>query len=222
MPSPGFQPPRMNRTLAVVLAVLGFHLLAIWALQAGLLHRAVALIVPVEVIAELIEPSKPVVVPPPPASPQQQVQKPVAKPQPPKPAPAPVLAPVITNDPVPPTAPTAVIAPPEPAPPITAPAPSPTVVQPSISNADYLNNPRPVYPNASNRLREQGTVELKVLISTAGLPLKVELQKSSGFPRLDASATNAVGKWKFVPGKRDGVPVEMWFMVPIVFELTSK
>lgn len=226
----------MSRTLAVVLGVVGFHLLAIWALQAGLLHRAVALIVPVEVIAELVEPPKPLVVPPPPAPPQQQVQKPVAKPQPPKPAPAPVLAPVITNDPVPPTAPTAVIAPPQPAPPITAPvqaaappappappppSPSPRIEMPS-SDAAYLRNPQPTYPAVSRRLNETGTVMVRVLITVEGLPRKIELQQSSGFERLDESALKTIALWKFVPGKRAGVPEEMWYTVPVAFTLAKK
>ncbi len=226
----------MSRTLTVVLAVVGFHIAAIWALQAGLLHRAVELIVPVEVIAELIEPPKPVVVPPPPAPPKPQVQKVVPKPQPPKPAPAPVLAPVITPDPVPPTAPTAVIAPPEPAPPITAPvqaaappsppappppSPSPRIELPS-SDAAYLRNPSPQYPAVSRRLNEQGTVRIRVLITVDGLPRKIELQQSSGFERLDESAMATIAQWKFVPGKRAGVPEEMWYTVPVAFTLAKK
>jgi protein TonB len=68
-------------------------------------------------------------------------------------------------------------------------------------------------------LREEGTVRVRVLVSATGSPLKVELSKSSGFMRLDQSALDTVPKWKFVPGKRDGVAEDMWFVIPIPFSL---
>ncbi len=237
MPSPGFRLPRISRTLGIVLCVLGLHILAIWALQAGLLHRAFNLVEPEVITVELLEAPRPVQAPPPPAPPPPQVQKPVAKPQPPKPAPAPVLAPVITKDPPPPTAPVAVEAPPQPAAPINAPVqasappsppapsppapPSPRVEMP-LSDAAYLRNPPPSYPAVSQRLREEGTATVRVLVSVDGLPLKIELQKSTGFPRLDESALKTIQQWKFVPGKRGGTAEQMWVEVPVLFALVKK
>ena len=40
-PSPDAPPRRLNRRILVVGAVVGFHVLAVWALQSGLLRRAV-------------------------------------------------------------------------------------------------------------------------------------------------------------------------------------
>lgn len=96
----------------------------------------------------------------------------------------------------------------------------PKVELPS-SNADYLNNPAPPYPPVSKRLREQGIVLLRVLVSAEGDAMQVELRQSSGFERLDTVANETVKRWKFVPGKRDGVAEAMWVNVPIVFELSS-
>jgi periplasmic protein TonB len=104
------------------------------------------------------------------------------------------------------------------------PAPKPVAKQtPSLtlpsSDADYLNNPPPHYPAASKKLNEQGTVIVRVLVSTDGAAADVQLGKSSDYERLDEAALKAVRHWRFVPGKRDGVAESMWFNVPIHFVL---
>ncbi|MDP3137817.1 MAG: energy transducer TonB, partial [Burkholderiaceae bacterium] len=49
---------------------------------------------------------------------------------------------------------------------------------------------------------------------------EARVTRSSGFERLDQAALNAVLRdWRFVPGKRGGVPEAMWFNVPINFVL---
>ena len=58
-----------------------------------------------------------------------------------------------------------------------------------------------------------------VLIGIDGTPQKVEISKSSGFDRLDRQAQEAVMRWRFVPGKRNGVPETMWNLVPVNFVL---
>lgn len=93
-------------------------------------------------------------------------------------------------------------------------------VTPPVFDAAYLNNPAPVYPNMSRRLREVGTVQLRVRVSATGEPLDVELAKSSGYGRLDDSARTAVQKWKFQPAKRNGAAIEAWVIVPVEFSLT--
>ena len=94
-------------------------------------------------------------------------------------------------------------------------------VAPPRFDAGYLNNPAPVYPNMSRRLREAGIVQLRVRVSAAGEPLDIQLFKSSGYGRLDDSARNAVQKWKFQAANRNGVAVEAWVIVPIEFSLTK-
>lgn len=87
------------------------------------------------------------------------------------------------------------------------------------TNADYLRNPPPVYPPVSKRLGEQGRVVLRVLINTEGRAEKAEIRESSGYERLDQAALKTVLQWRYVPGKRGGVPETMWFNVPINFVL---
>lgn len=219
-------PTRVQRRLAVVLSVVGLHVLAVWALQSGLLRRAVELVIPVQVIAEFIEPPQPQVEPPPPAPPVVAPRPPQPKPRPiPRPQPQPVAAPEpMPLAPVVPPAPPAPPAPPEPivaAPPPPAPPapPAPPRIELPSTNADYLSNPRPPYPPLSKRLGEQGTVVLNVHVEADGSPSRATIRTSSGFERLDEVALQTVLRWRYVPGKRAGVPEAMWVTVPIRFNL---
>ena len=219
--------PMLSRNVIVTISVIAFHVIALWLLQTGLLRRAVELIVPAQVLAEFIEPPRPKDEPPPPPPPEP---KPLVKQ--PTIAPAPQL--IAIADPTPsPNAPVGVIDPPAPLPPIAAPVapappapaapppapPAPPRVELPSSDADYLQNPKPPYPSMSKKLNEQGTVIMRVLIGADGLPQKAEIRKSSGFDRLDQSASTTVMKWRYVPGKRAGVAEAMWFNIPINFVL---
>lgn len=126
------------------------------------------------------------------------------------PAPAPMMAP--PPDPVP-------VEPPPPPPPATPAAPAP-IVPPSFVAA-YLDNPPPSYPASAKRLGETGTVMLRVLVNPLGRPDSVEVERSSGYSRLDRAALDAVRKWKFVPAKQGDQAVAAWVLVPLNFELTT-
>lgn len=71
----------------------------------------------------------------------------------------------------------------------------------------------------SRRNGEQGTVIVRVFISTQGTPEKAEVRTSSGFARLDQASLEAVQRWRFVSGRRNGTPEAMWFNIPIRFIL---
>src|SRR5262245_52027358 len=145
-----------------------------------------------------------------------------ALPKPPEPSPV-VSAPVETPTP-------AVVAPPpEPPPPppapvaIAPPAPPPAVaVTAPIVNADYLANPAPRYAPVSRRVREQGRVILRVLVTPSGSAQEIEVRDSSGHPRLDDAAREAVRQWKFIPAKRGDEPVAAWVLIPVSFKLDGR
>ena len=112
--------------------------------------------------------------------------------------------------------------PPSPAP--TAPinvAPAPVPITAARFDADYLDNPKPVYPLVSRRLGEQGKVLLRVHVSAMGLAEKVEVKAGSGYARLDQSAHDAVSRWRFVPARRGDQAIAAWVQVPITFQLES-
>ncbi len=207
----------LSRNAVIALVVVALHVGFIWALQSGLLMRAAEVIVPAEILTQFVDPPAPKVEPVPPVPPTPPVQKkPVAK------APVqPALQPLAITDPTPsPNAPTGVVTPPlPPAPVAVAPVAPPAAVQLPSSDADYLQNPKPPYPPISKRLGEQGKVIVRVLIGADGQPQKSEIRQSSGFDRLDQAAVTTVMRWRYVPGKRGGVPEAMWFNVPINFVL---
>lgn len=165
--------------------------------------------------------------PPPPPTPEP-APKPAPRPRP-KAAPRVPEPPPAAVAPAPVTAPTseAAAATPSAASPaaaasVHAPEPSPAAplaVSEARYDAAYLDNPPPTYPALSRRLREQGEVVLRVLVSAAGAPLRIELATSSGSTRLDRTAEEAVARWRFVPARQGERAVEAWVLVPIVFKL---
>ena len=83
----------------------------------------------------------------------------------------------------------------------------------------YLQRPQPVYPPLARRAGEQGAVRLRVRVDGRGLPAEVMVQASSGSPRLDASAVEAVWKARFEPYVEAGVAQAVWVLLDIAFAL---
>lgn len=94
-------------------------------------------------------------------------------------------------------------------------------IEPPSFDADYLNNPAPVYPMLARRIGEQGRVLLKVLVLESGKAHSVEIDKSSGHRQLDKAAIEAVKQWKFIPAKRRSQLISAYVIVPISFSLDS-
>jgi protein TonB len=102
---------------------------------------------------------------------------------------------------------------------VAAPAPSAPAQTQARFDADYLQNPAPAYPPLARRFGEEGKVLLRVFVEPGGRPSQVEIKSSSGSPRLDQAAQEAVWRWKFVPARRGDEAVGAWVQVPIVFNL---
>lgn len=164
------------------------------------------------IYVRMVEEASPAVeraLPTPPARP-----KPGVRPEPPPVAP--VLAAAADSASPAPFA----VAPAPPAP-VVEPAPAsaaPVVVEARV-DADYLHNPKPVYPLAARRRGDQGRVVLRVHVSVQGTAMAVEIGQSSGYSSLDEAARDAVLRWRFVPARRGGEAIESWVVVPIVFRL---
>ena len=65
----------------------------------------------------------------------------------------------------------------------------------------------PRYPPTSRREREQGEVRMKVEIDELGRIESVSVVRSSGSPRLDDAAREAIQSWRCQPAERNGKPV---------------
>jgi periplasmic protein TonB len=203
--------------LPVFMGVVGVHAVVGWALLSiTAVREAVMEAVPV-MIATMIEsqPEPERYVPPPPASPDVRVvPQPLIVPLQ-LPVEAPVYeVPLATHLPPLPEAPTeseadAHVRMPAPAPPKTIPA----------SAVEYVVLPKPAYPLYSRRARETGVVMLRVLINEKGMPVHIEVEKSSGYSRLDDAAVAAMQGARFKPYTEDGVALSVWAPAPIIFEL---
>ena len=206
-------PSAAEQTLRWTLMV-ALHGLLLWGVLVVSVRQEILTLPPSIAVRllPLLEENKPE--PPPPPKPQVPVRKT------PPPAPQPILAAapkaeapasfvVPAQPPAPPPAPMAV--PPAP------PAPLPVVA--ARFDADYLHNPKPIYPAIARRNGEEGKVLLKVRVSAEGSALEVEVKQSSGYPRLDTAAREAVQRWRFVAARRGDEVVESSVVVPITFSL---
>ncbi len=153
---------------------------------------------------------------PPPPKPRKPVVKPVPKPVPVEPEPAIEPEPQV-EEPVIPEENTALINPG----PIQEEAMVPVdlPIEPPRYGADYLNNPVPPYPAMAKRLRIEGTVVIRVLVSPSGLPQEVELAHTSGSVLLDEAAMKAVQRWTFIPARQGNKPIAAMVEIPIHFHL---
>ncbi len=191
--------------------MLGAHLAAGWALlQLEPVRQAVGELAPVFVDW---------VAPP--------TEMPPAKPPPPKPLPKPIQPPpLVTAAPSP--VPAAFVAPPPPPPEppmvVVEAAPAAPVAPPppktiAITAVDYLTPPPLNFPMASQRLRENGTVHVRVLVDPRGTPQQMVVIRSSGFARLDDAALATVHATRFKPYTENGVALPFWVVMPLIFEL---
>jgi protein TonB len=89
---------------------------------------------------------------------------------------------------------------------------------PMVDSVEYLRSPPPLYPRESQRKRERGIVMLRVLVDTSGRPAQIQLERSSGFERLDNAALEAVAQFLFRPYEVNGVKQAAQVLIPIGFD----
>lgn len=82
-----------------------------------------------------------------------------------------------------------------------------------------LVHPAPNYPPEALRNQESGTVLLRVAVGADGVPMAVEVVRSSRSRSLDRAAGEAVRQWRFRPAQRNGRPVPGSVQVPVSFNL---
>jgi protein TonB len=89
-------------------------------------------------------------------------------------------------------------------------------VIPAAPDAVFHNKP-PQYPEASVINGEHGTVVLLIHVSPSGKAAGVDVMQSSGYVLLDSAARDAVLRWRFLPGFKDGHPVTSNMTMGFVF-----
>jgi protein TonB len=95
--------------------------------------------------------------------------------------------------------------------------PAPQVRTPASVSAAQCE--KPDYPSASRRMEEEGTVSLRFLVGVDGKVLQSEIEKSSGFKRLDEAARASLSKCRFQPATVDGRPEQAWASMKYTWRL---
>ncbi|WP_175666705.1 energy transducer TonB [Burkholderia ambifaria] len=228
--------PRMNpRVITVAVGVLAAHAIM---LTAAWLHRnapppksvevqsiTAQLITPAPIAQQVAAESIPQPAPPKPTprvkpkvepKPVQKAAKPAPQPVAQSPAPSPTPAPAADPTPAP-AAPAA-----------AAPAATPTTARETMQVSAPKNVPtlqcnfvKPDYPSMSRRRGESGTAYVHFVVGVTGKIESVELQKSSGYPRLDDAALDAMRSTTCRPYIENGQAIRAARTQPYNFGLTD-
>jgi TonB family protein len=81
-----------------------------------------------------------------------------------------------------------------------------------------IYDPEPEYSDEARRVKHQGVVVLALVVDPQGHARDIRVARSLGMG-LDEKAIEAVRKWQFNPGTKDGVPVAVQVNVEVSFRL---
>jgi TonB family protein len=87
-----------------------------------------------------------------------------------------------------------------------------------VSNPVKLYGPEPEYSEEARKAKYQGTVVLNGVVDPSGRTRDLKVIRSLGLG-LDEKAIEAVEKWKFRPGYKDGKPVPVYVSIEVNFRL---
>ncbi len=105
--------------------------------------------------------------------------------------------------------------------PRTLTATPPAQIGSTMTRPTIFSSSRPVYPRVARESGWEGTVIVRTLIDSNGIPSQVKIRKSCGHPTLDQAAQDAVQRWTFQPAKDGNIPITKWVDIPIKFDLNS-
>ena len=87
-----------------------------------------------------------------------------------------------------------------------------------VTPPSVLYQIEPHYTEEAIKLGMQGMVGIAMVVDEAGLPTKLKVTSPLGHG-LDENAMEAVKKWRFDPGQRDGKPVPVQATIQVTFKL---
>ncbi|MEP7246837.1 MAG: energy transducer TonB [Gammaproteobacteria bacterium] len=187
-----------SRRGGVWLVIAAIHVVVVYAICSWSPSVSLFASTPIEAsIIEAVEPDD--VVPPPPMPEMAAPTAPTIDP--------PLIT--IADEPAAPNAITVAVA--------ESPTPPAEAAPRTVSDVAYLQPPSLKYPPESRRAGEEGLVVLRVLIDELGRASRIEIQRSSGYARLDAAARSAIERALFRPYVENGVPRMAFALVPVEF-----
>ena len=87
-----------------------------------------------------------------------------------------------------------------------------------VSAPSVLLKVEPEYSEEARKAKWQGTVVLSLVVDDQGRPQNLKIVRALGLG-LDQKAIEAVEKWKFKPGMKDGKPVPVMATIEVNFRL---
>jgi len=87
-----------------------------------------------------------------------------------------------------------------------------------VSAPAVLSKVEPEYSEEARKAKWQGTVVLSLVVDDQGRPQNLKVLRSLGLG-LDQKAIEAVEKWRFKPGMKDGKPVPVMATIEVNFRL---
>jgi len=109
---------------------------------------------------------------------------------------------------------------PDPAPPaLPDPIKPPVIVGAQVSSMGAL---QPPYPPDMLRAQQEGRVVVRVLIGPDGRVKQVEKVSATTDSFYAATEKQALGRWRFKPATKDGVPFDQWKTMSLRFELNGE
>ena len=87
-----------------------------------------------------------------------------------------------------------------------------------VTAPTLVHKVEPEYSEEARKAKFSGTVVLSVEVGPDGLAHNIQVLRSIGMG-LDEKAVEAVQKWTFLPGKKDGVPVTVQATIEVNFRL---
>jgi TonB family protein len=87
-----------------------------------------------------------------------------------------------------------------------------------VSQPSIIHKVEPEYSEEARKAKWQGTVQLSIVIDENGHPRDPKVTKALGLG-LDQKAIEAVEKWLFKPGMKDGKPVAVYATIEVTFHL---
>jgi periplasmic protein TonB len=88
----------------------------------------------------------------------------------------------------------------------------------AVSNPIPISRPEPQYSEEARKAKWGGTVLLSLVVDETGHTTDIHVIKPLGLG-LDEKAIEAVSKWLFKPGMKDGKPVKVYAQIEVTFRL---
>src|SRR5262249_14252769 len=88
-----------------------------------------------------------------------------------------------------------------------------------VAPPTVLSRVEPRYTDEARKARCQGTTVLEAIVRRDGTVNVLRVVRSAGCSILDEAATEALKQWRFRPGMKDGMPVDVALNIEINFNL---